>query len=109
MAEKMTCGSAYLWQLAALRVDEDTGEEAAWDLTGATVTLYLTSPSGVETSYSATVTGAAAGIASYQGDGTELGEPNLPLAQWRAAWRVRQGAADVTGDPVPLRVVRARR
>lgn len=101
MADNLTTGSTYAWtpNAAGLTLDGTT-----WDLTGATVTLYLTDPNGNETPYDVPVTNAAAGIAQRRGLATDLPIPG----QWQRCYRVQQGSIDLTSLPVGFRVVQAR-
>ena len=76
---------------------------SAWDLTGASVVLTFTSPSGTATSYSATLDDADGGTAHYDGDASVLGRSGL----WRRSWRVLQGDVDVRTRPKRFVVVPA--
>lgn len=87
--ENVTTGSTIKFELDA---DKDG---ATWDLTAATVTLYLTDPSGNEASYTATIDSAANGLASYTVGTSVLDERGT----WKRQWSVTQGAVTLHTKP----------
>lgn len=97
MAEPLTVGSTYDWHLYQAKKDG-----VVWDLSGATVTLYLKSPAGAVASFGASPYDAANGRAKYVGVGTEL----TAAGTWHRVWRVVKGAIDVRSPPIPF-VVKA--
>ena len=76
----ITKGSTHRFQLTA------TKDGAVWDLTGATVTLYLIDTLGVETNYRATLSNPTAGVAYYDATTAILSTSG----QWSRAWKVVQ-------------------
>lgn len=96
--DPLTIGSTYDW-----RLNQASKDGVAWDLTGATVTLLLKSPTGQVTEYPVTsLYDAANGRAKYVGDGGELNAAGT----WQRVWRVRQDAVDLRYPPIPF-VVKA--
>lgn len=61
-------------------LEDQTG--AALNLTGATVTLIVTSPAGADTTYAATVTNAASGIATCTLDATAIAKSGAYGLRW---------------------------
>lgn len=76
----ITKGSTHRFQLTA------TKDGVVWDLTGATVTLYLIDTAGVQTNYTATISDPTAGVAYYDVSTSVLNQSG----QWARAWRVVQ-------------------
>lgn len=93
----LTVGSTYRFRLNAKK------DGATWDLTGATVTLHITTPGGTVTAYSATVTGASSGQAEYVGTGSELDGTGT----WQRAWQVVQGSVTQRSLPISFGVQRS--
>ena len=87
--KKITTGSTHTFRLIA------TKDDTTWDLTGATVTLYLTDPDGVETSYTASLTDEDNGIADYTVATSVLDQ----VGTWQRQWRVAQSGVDLTYTP----------
>ena len=76
-------------------------DRATWDLTGATVSLYLKNPSGiVSAALSATITDATAGIADYTTT-TELDEDG----DWVRQWKVVSGAVTLWSEEIEFSVL----
>jgi hypothetical protein len=63
---------------------------AAWDLTGATVTLFFTRPDRTSFTRSMDITTAASGIADYTTDEDDLDQEGT----WFVQVRVRKGSID---------------
>jgi uncharacterized protein YfaS (alpha-2-macroglobulin family) len=71
-----------------------------WDITGATVTLYLISPGGTATAKSATVSDGPGGVAHYTTATTDLSE----AGDWKVQWKVVAGAVTMWSDQIDLEV-----
>ena len=88
----MTVGGTFILTHAAKK------DGVVWDLTGATVTVYLGKPSGtVVGPFTATVAAPTTGVATY----TTLAGATPTLSEdgrWWAVWRVVQGAIDVDSE-----------
>lgn len=69
-----------------------TRDGEVWDLTGATVTLYLIDPSGNKSSHSATIDSATDGEVHYTTSTSDLDEEG----EWGRQWRVQQSGSDNT-------------
>lgn len=86
MTEPIVVGGTYNWFLnpARINVEAAPGVYGAWDLTGATVTISFVNPSGVGTSFAATIVSATAGTARYVNQ-TSLFDV---VGKWGVSWRV---------------------
>lgn len=92
VASVLSLGSTYLFtpNPAILK------DGAVWDLTGATVTIIFTPPSPAAAfTRTATITDAAAGVASYQCTTTDLNASGA----WARQWHVVQGSIDIKIEP----------
>lgn len=96
MAEDVVAGGTYRFELKA-RKDGD-----AWDLTGATVTLFLYDPvSNTTAARSASLSATRSDVAYYDGSTSDV----AAAGDWERAWRVRQGTLDLTSRKIAFRVV----
>lgn len=91
-AQSVTVGSTYRFQITA------TKDGVAWNLTSATVKLYLQKPDGTATEYAATVTSGAGGVAKYDCATTDLDVPG----PWRRSWHITDGAVVQESAPIPF-------
>lgn len=87
--ENVTTGSTIKFELDA---DKD-GE--TWDLTDATVTFYLTDPSGNRAEYAGTIDSAASGLASYTVATSVLNK----VGTWKRQWKVVQSTVTLWTTP----------
>jgi hypothetical protein len=95
MSDTIVAASTYRMKLTARK------DGVIWDLTAATITLILRSPSGTVSTKSASILVAADGTAYYDltiSDVTTEG-------RWRRAWRVVQGSLDLRSEPRQFLVV----
>lgn len=77
----MVVGNTYKFRLTATR------DGAAWDLTGATVTMALRNPAGIAAIKSASVTNAAGGIVEYNSIISDIATSGI----WSRSWEITQG------------------
>lgn len=89
MADEITTGSTIKFELDA---DKDG---ATWDLTAATVTFYLTDPSGNRAEYAGTIDSASNGLASYTVATSVLDE----VGTWTRQWKVVQSSVTLWTTP----------
>lgn len=92
--EPFTTGSTPSFRLVAKRDGE------VWDITGATVMLYLTDPAGTEAEYSATLTTPTSGIADYQVATSVLNA----VGTWYRQWQVTQSGVVMWSKKRPFHV-----
>lgn len=90
MPATLVIGSVYRFVLTALK------DGAVWDLSDATVTLYLKKPSGTILTKSATVHDPDNGGARFDCATTDLDSSGL----WSRSWRVVDGS--VTQESLPI-------
>lgn len=86
-------GSTYDFESDADGVRTTDGE--LWDLTGATVTLIFRRPAGTYFERTATVVSVPLARVRYTSTTSDLDAEG----NWQRAWRVVQGAVDVTLTP----------
>jgi hypothetical protein len=92
----ITRGSTHRFQLTA------TKDGAVWDLTGATVTLFLIDTLGAETSYTATISSPSGGVAYYDVATSVLTQAGT----WSRAWRIVQSGVTMWSVRTGFDVVR---
>ena len=78
----MVTGNTYLFRLTA------TKHGTVWDITGATVKLGLSTPAGVVSVKTATITNAAGGVAEYTSVAGDINTAGI----WVRSWEITQGA-----------------
>lgn len=96
--ESVTTGSTVTFYSSPTTLDGVT-----WDITGATVTLYMRKPDGTLLTKTAAVTDGDAGVAEYTTSTTDLdvGGP------WELTWKVVLGGVTVLSPPQIQPVVKA--
>lgn len=75
---------------------------AVWDLTSATITLFLRRPDGKETEYSATASSPTSGIARYDAAASVLNK----TGNWIRTWKIVDGSVTQYSEEIPFRIVR---
>jgi len=83
-------GNTYLFRLTA------TKDGTAWDITGATVKLGLSTPAGVVSVKTGTITNAVGGVAEYTSVAGDLSVAGV----WAQSWEITQGAIVQESSPV---------
>ncbi len=91
-------GTTKRWALTALK------DGAAWNLTGATVTLILRRPDGTETTYSAA--GFVGANARYH-DNAAADLPVAAVGLWTRAWNVVKGNVRERSKAIPFQVLKS--
>lgn len=92
----LVAGGCYRFRLTA------TKDGAAWDLTNATVTLYLKDPTGVVSMHTASVQSpATAGVAYYDNATSDL----TLVGDWQKAWSILDGTVVGRTEPEDFCVV----
>lgn len=85
--QKVVCGGTHIWYATLSKNTEATPTVyAAWDLTGATITLTFVSPAGVATHCTASIVVAASGTVHY----TNLAALFSVNGNWSLSWKVSQ-------------------
>jgi len=92
----LTVGSTYEFTLIANK------DGVPWDLTGATLTLYLHDPNGVVSAKSASL-GSSANVAVYDSLTSDL----YVAGTWTRTWRVQHNGLDVKSRPKIFEVLQA--
>jgi hypothetical protein len=87
-------GNTYLFQLTA------TIDGSIWNLSGATVRLFLRKPNGDEITRTATITNSSGGVASYTSLAGDLDTAGI----WKRAWEVDQGSIIQRSDVIQFTV-----
>lgn len=84
--QPVVVGGTYEWFLNPAMINTETSPcvYGPWNITGATVTITFVSPTGVATSFSATVVNGPKGQAKYVNQTSLLGT----VGQWGYSWRV---------------------
>lgn len=95
--EIITLGSTQRFELEA-RLNG-----SAWDLTPATVTIYLQAPDGTEQGYVATVSDATGGIAYYDVAKTIFTAGGAGV--WKRKWKVVDGTITQVSVPIPFKLI----
>lgn len=101
---QFTTGSTYPFSASLARDSVGrlvTSGGTPWDLTGATVSLYLTDPAGLTVAHAATITDASTGEVVYTTAEEDLDGAGL----WALTWGVRQSGLAVRTEPETFAVV----
>jgi hypothetical protein len=80
----LVAGSTYRFKLAA------TKDGAAWDLSSATVTLYLQKPDGTLVTKTGTVYDGPNGLARFDSEAADLDPADVGV--WSRSWEITDGA-----------------
>jgi len=86
----MIVGNTYRFKLTA------TKDGATWDITGATVKLFLRGPSGAVIEKTGNILSAAAGTAYYDSDAADIDT----AGNWVRSWEITQGSIVQESDPI---------
>jgi hypothetical protein len=74
---------------------------SVWDISGATITLYLRKPDGtVLSGFSASITNGPAGLAHYQVDNDDLDV----AGDWARQWKVVKSGVELKTKIIPFTV-----
>lgn len=95
MSTTLVIGSTYRFRLTA------TKDGTTWDLTTATVVLYLKKPDGTVLTKSASILSGPAGTAYFDCATTDLDTAGL----WSRSWKVTDGSVVVESEPVLFLVI----
>lgn len=96
MAENsLVLGSTYNFKLTAKK------DGVVWNITSATVNLYLKKPTGTILTKTATVTSGSSGIAEFTCSTSDLDTAGI----WSRSWKVTEGSTVQESAPILFVVV----
>lgn len=98
MATTAIVGNTYRFKLTA------TKDGSVWDLTAATIKLFLKDPSGVTTTKTGSILVAGDGTAYYDSSASDLDA----AGRWERSWEITQSGIIQEGAPIVFYVQAAK-